>query len=97
MKLGIKEEAKVDVWLRIMPELIVHGVKFISDCIDQEIGEAAQRGSVADRFSASMATDGGFEEAVVMYDVPPHLKEAGVQDIFTATKAAESRRVQGMS
>ena len=66
----------MDAWLQdIMPKLMVQGVKYNNDRIDQGIDEGKEQRSGSERSPASTAMGRGLEEAVVMHDVPPHLKE----------------------
>ena len=44
-----------------------------------------------------MSSDSGGEELVTMSEVPPHLQEARVREVFVSTTESEPKRVQGMS
>ena len=79
VKLGFSEASHFEEWQRdAMPELIVGGLKFIDDRTDEEIGEYGGL-SNTDKSISSSCSEGQGEEAVIVYDVQPWMKEAEVR------------------
>ena len=97
VKLGFSEASHYEEWQRdAMLELIVRGLKFIDDRTDQEIGEYGGL-SDTDKSISSSCSEGQGEETVIVYDVQLWMKEAEVRPIFSATKAAEPKRLRLVS
>ena len=97
VKLGFSEASHYKEWQRdAMPELIVRGLKFMDDRTDQEIGEYGGL-SDTDTSISSSCSEGQGAETFIVYDVQPWMKKAEVRSIFSATKAAEPKRLRPVS
>ena len=71
VKLVFSEASHCEEWQRdAMPELIVRGLKFIDDRMDQEIGEYGGLSDMDKSISSSCSEAQG-EEPVIVYDVQP--------------------------